>query len=146
MGYRPDSTNEQVIHAAIKVCQAAISHDYRAKWAWLRLGRYYKVLGQEKDAITSYQSALREAPEDAQLWEELSEAYSTQGKYFAALKAMKRALEISSANGATSPTFSTSTITLWARQFQLAALHHLVEIGRAVQQECRDRSRMPSSA
>eukprot|EP00456_Euglypha_rotunda_P025380 TRINITY_DN20547_c0_g1_i1.p1 TRINITY_DN20547_c0_g1~~TRINITY_DN20547_c0_g1_i1.p1 ORF type:complete len:115 (-),score=23.33 TRINITY_DN20547_c0_g1_i1:10-354(-) len=31
-------------------------------------------------------------------------------------------------------------------QLRAAFFEHIVEIGRAVQQECRDRSRMPSSA
>eukprot|EP00456_Euglypha_rotunda_P072250 TRINITY_DN652_c0_g1_i10.p3 TRINITY_DN652_c0_g1~~TRINITY_DN652_c0_g1_i10.p3 ORF type:complete len:111 (+),score=26.28 TRINITY_DN652_c0_g1_i10:652-984(+) len=39
-----------------------------------------------------------------------------------------------------------STITNGKFQFDAPAGTSIVEIGRAVQQECRDRSRMPSSA
>eukprot|EP00456_Euglypha_rotunda_P079233 TRINITY_DN7605_c0_g1_i1.p1 TRINITY_DN7605_c0_g1~~TRINITY_DN7605_c0_g1_i1.p1 ORF type:complete len:109 (-),score=14.71 TRINITY_DN7605_c0_g1_i1:10-336(-) len=40
----------------------------------------------------------------------------------------------------------TKGIWLWGEPIKLGDITYIFQIGRAVQQECRDRSRMPSSA
>ena len=61
----------------------------RSGWAWKQLG----ILSLDKEpsaSISYFQSALRILPSDATTWLCLGEAYSKEGKYVAALKALER--------------------------------------------------------
>ncbi|KAL2917247.1 Superkiller protein 3 [Polyrhizophydium stewartii] len=88
-------SDEDSIFKAQELLKEFTANMPRAIWAWKLWGIIALARDKHEEAINCFQTALRIDAEDALLWTSLGEAYSLQGKYMAALKALDRALEIS---------------------------------------------------
>ncbi|KAJ9098148.1 hypothetical protein QFC21_004477 [Naganishia friedmannii] len=67
-------------------------------WAWKALGAFEMVNKKYSQAAQAFQVALRADVDDPALWARLGEAYAKSGKQVAALKALRRALDIAPEN------------------------------------------------
>ncbi|KAG0243382.1 Superkiller protein 3 [Actinomortierella wolfii] len=76
------------------VLRAATAADRKATWAWRRLGFAELIHGHYVDAITCFQTSLRNDAKDILAWEGLAESYKHEGRYIAALKAFTRAKDL----------------------------------------------------
>ncbi|KND01469.1 SKI complex subunit tetratricopeptide repeat protein SKI3 [Spizellomyces punctatus DAOM BR117] len=76
------------------VLNAFVSKAQRAAWAYKQLGFIALANKEHIEAMGHFQTALRINSKDTHCWEGLGEAYMTDGKYMAALKAFGRGLEL----------------------------------------------------
>ncbi|KAG9304605.1 hypothetical protein G9A89_020169 [Geosiphon pyriformis] len=76
------------------VYRTAIQANFRAAWAWKRLGFLELTKQNNIDAITAFQTALRSDTKDIHCWEGLAEAYRQEGRFIASMKAFIRATEL----------------------------------------------------
>jgi len=94
------------VAAAAKLARAAVHHNPRCQWAWIRLARCQVSQSNVSAAIVSYQNALRLDPTSVSsvasthsdtacdVWHELADCYTHEGHHVAAYKAMVRCIEI----------------------------------------------------
>jgi tetratricopeptide (TPR) repeat protein len=66
----------------------------RSGWAWKQLGILVFSDKNYTESVSYFQADLRINPKDAHSWTLLAEAYTQQGKYIAALKAINKAIEV----------------------------------------------------
>ncbi|KAK6098097.1 Superkiller protein 3 [Batrachochytrium dendrobatidis] len=82
------------VHQAVALLKEAAVNLPRLCWIWKQLGIISLSQGNTNDAVGQFQTALRLDAKDRVSWVSLGEAYASQGKYMAALKALDRALEL----------------------------------------------------
>ncbi|KAI8822676.1 uncharacterized protein EV422DRAFT_619118 [Fimicolochytrium jonesii] len=80
--------------SAQAILNAYLHRHPRCAWAHKQSGFLSLSRGDHVTAITHFQSALRVDAKDVRCWEGLGEAYATDGKFVAGLKALKRAIEL----------------------------------------------------
>ncbi|GBB89353.1 hypothetical protein RclHR1_01600025 [Rhizophagus clarus] len=78
------------------VYRTAIHENFKAGWAWKRLGFSELANGNYSDAVIDFQTALRTNSKDIDCWEGLAQAYRSEGKYMASMKAFLRVTELDS--------------------------------------------------
>ncbi|CAG8506210.1 7556_t:CDS:10 [Funneliformis mosseae] len=74
--------------------RTTVQVNYKAGWAWKRLGFSELENGNYLEAITDFQTALRTDSKDIHCWEGLAESYRREGRYTASMKAFLRAIEL----------------------------------------------------
>ncbi|TPX67731.1 hypothetical protein SpCBS45565_g03629 [Spizellomyces sp. 'palustris'] len=85
---------DEQLTSAKGVLTTFVSKAQRAAWAYKQLGFIALVNKEHIEAMGHFQTTLRISSKDPHCWEGLGEAYMTDGKYMAALKAFGRGLEL----------------------------------------------------
>ncbi|CAG8695505.1 12774_t:CDS:10, partial [Acaulospora morrowiae] len=79
---------------ALGIYHAAIQANPRAGWALRQLGFFKLADGNNAEAITDLQDALKIDAKDVSCWEGLADAYMREGRYTSSMKAFARAIEL----------------------------------------------------
>ncbi|KAJ3268370.1 Superkiller protein 3 [Terramyces sp. JEL0728] len=90
--------NQDKIKESVDLLLQFVNLVARSMWAWKQLGIISMHANSYPEAINYFQTALRIIPKDVICWISLGEAYSCEGKYVAALKALDRAIELDEAS------------------------------------------------
>jgi superkiller protein 3 len=85
---------QNILHQATTLLKSFTAAVPRAAWAWRQLGILSLSKRRGSEAIPQLQASLRINVKDSTAWASLGEAYTLEGKYMAALKALDRSLEL----------------------------------------------------
>ncbi|CAI2167287.1 18526_t:CDS:10 [Funneliformis geosporum] len=86
--------SDREFQMAEDIYRTIVQVNYKAGWAWKRLGFSELENGNFLEAITDFQTALRTDSKDIHCWEGLAESYRSEGRYTASMKAFSRAIEL----------------------------------------------------